>query len=166
MKRLSRAIRFDAGFTIVELVIALVIVAVLTGLVIVTLLGMQQTDDIDRAAQQVYDDLIFMRSRAITVNANHRANFLGTTRWRLEVFNSTTSAWDAVSETRNMPSNVSMTAASLANAGTNLNATPRGLYSFLNGALGVPFLTIMALGTSKTKSINVYVGGALDIKSP
>jgi hypothetical protein len=59
-----------------------------------------------------------------------------------------------------------MTAASLTNAGTNLNATPRGLYTFLNGALGVPFLTIMALGTSKTKSINVYVGGALEIKSP
>ena len=156
----------ERGFTMIEILIVVAIIVLLAGLTIATILGMQHSDDISRGAQQIYDDLITIRSRAITMNTNHRINFLSTSQWRLEAYNSTTTNWDVVSDLRRMPLNTYLTNESYNNALTNLNATPRGLFNFLNGKSGEPFVTIMAMGTSNVKLVNVYVGGAVEIKNP
>ncbi|MFH1018973.1 MAG: type II secretion system protein [Pseudomonadota bacterium] len=165
MARFLKIRRLAAGFTMVELIIALVIVAILCTVTVVTLSGLQKKDDVDRATQMIYDDLIFIRSQAISLNSDHRINFLSTTQWRIEAYNSATSTWNATSATRSMPTNTYLTSDSAANASTNLNATPRGLFTFLNGAQGLPYVSITALGVSKIKNINVAVGGAVEIKT-
>ena len=65
-----------------------------------------------------------------------------------------------------MPPDTYLTSATFVNAGSNLSATPRGLFTFANSATGTPYVTVTGLGAPKTKSINVFVGGALELTIP
>jgi Tfp pilus assembly protein FimT len=147
-----------------EIVIVLVIIATLTSIFIATMMGLRSGDAIDRAAQSVYDDLIYIRSRAVSANQNHRLNFTSTSQWAVQMYNGT--AWSSVAPTRTMPGNTFLTNASYTNAGSNVEATPRGLFTFNNNASGRPYVVVTGTGTSKTKTVNVEVGGALEITSP
>ena len=62
-----------------------------------------------------------------------------------------------------MPSDTHLTTTTFANAGSNLQATPRGLFQLVAGAVGTPYVTVETLGYDKTKSIKVDIGGALEI---
>ncbi len=151
------------GFTLTEIALTLAIIGIVSGLVIATLTGSLSRDDVDRATQGIYDDLIYMRSRAISTNLNHRLNFTADNQWKIESQDATTLVWSAVTDTRKMNTNTNLTSTTYTNAGTNLWATPRGLYSFQGSSSGAPYVTITTLGAGKTKSINVDVGGAVDI---
>lgn len=149
----------------IELIVVLVIIATMAGIFIATLSGTRSGDNIDRGAQSIYDDLILIRSRALSANTNHRLNFSSQTSWKIQMYNSTTSSWDDVGEVRNMPGDTYLDTASFSNAGSNLVATPRGLFEF-NGANGRPYVTVTGLGATKTKSVWVEAGGAIALKIP
>jgi Tfp pilus assembly protein FimT len=152
--------------SLTEIVVVLTIVAILAGIFIATLLATKTGDFIDRGAQAIYDDLIQIRSRALSANTDQRISFASTTSWRIQAYNTVTSAWDNVGDIRTMPPDTYLTSATFANAASNLQASPRGLFTFLNSATGAPFVTVTGLGATKTKSIYVYVGGALELKIP
>ena len=139
----------------------LAIIATLAAVMVSNLSGTKSKDSVDRATQQIYDELVYIRSRAISTNANHRINFLTDDTWKVEQFDG--SSWVDSSSVKNFPSNTNLTSTTFANAGSNLEATPRGLFE-LNGADGDPFVTFEGLGYSRTKSINVDVGGAISIE--
>ena len=156
----------NAGVTLIEIVIAGIIVAVLTVAFAATWMGSKTADHINRAAQQIYDDLIAIRSRAISVNAVHRLNFINDSQWQLEFYNEGTSAWETYGSTvRSMHSTVNLTAATLTNAAANLEAETSGLYNFQNSATGDPYVTIEGSGYSYTRSIVVAVGGAIEFET-
>jgi Tfp pilus assembly protein FimT len=165
MKRHFRRIPVS-GLSLVEVVVVLSIIAVLGGIFIGTLLATKTGDFIDRGAQQVYDDLIQIRSRSLTANTDHRLYFLSTKTWKLQSWNATSSTWTDLGDVRQMPPDTYLTSATFANAGSNLSATPRGLFSFANSATGSPYVTVTGLGAPKTKSINVFVGGAIELTIP
>ena len=161
---LNSQIMKKRGFTLIETMLVLAIIGVLGGVFMLSLTGLKGGDSIDRGAQSIYDDLIFIRGRAISANQNHRLNFYSTSAWALQAFNGTT--WSNISTNRTMPTSTFLTNTSQANASTNIEATPRGLYSFNNSATGTPYVVISGTGTSKTKSINLYVGGAIELQTP
>jgi Tfp pilus assembly protein FimT len=158
------------GFSTVEVIVVMCIVGILAGIFFVTMVGTKTGDHIDRAVQEIYNDLLLIRSRSVSTNRDHRINFTSSTQWNLQSYDSTNGNWEAVGETRTMPTDVMLKdgtgAGTLQNAGSNLQSSPRGLFTFLNNAQGEPFVTIKAFGTSKTKSLYVYVGGAIELKTP
>jgi prepilin-type N-terminal cleavage/methylation domain-containing protein len=156
----------DRGVSMVELVIALTIVAILAGVFIASIVGLKSSDNIDRVAQQIYNDLLTIRSAAITQNRNQRINFASAGQWRIEAFNAPTNAWIPMGDVRYAPTDTYLTSSSYQNALSNLEATPRGLFQFNSGAIGAPFVVVTGLGTSKTKSINVHVGGEIELRTP
>jgi prepilin-type N-terminal cleavage/methylation domain-containing protein len=156
----------DRGLSLVELVTVLTIVAVLVGIAIATLRGSQTGDYIDRGTQLIYDDLVLIRSRALSTNTDHRLMFLTSATWKVQAYDVATSGWADVGERHEMPTNTYLTSATFTNAGLNLQASPRGLFTFLNGATGSPYVTVTGLGATKTKSLYVFVGGAIEVKTP
>jgi prepilin-type N-terminal cleavage/methylation domain-containing protein len=154
------------GLTLIEIVVVLTIVAVLVTIFVANLAGTKSQDHIGRGIQMVYDDLITIRSRALSTNADHRMNFLSTTQWKIQSYDTVAANWVDVGDERIMPADTYLTSSTFTNAGTNLQAAPRGLFTFLNGATGTPYVTVSGLGAATTKSIYVYVGGALEFKVP
>jgi prepilin-type N-terminal cleavage/methylation domain-containing protein len=153
------------GFTIFELLITLAIVGILTGTFVATWMGSKATDEIDRTAQRIYDDLVYMRSRAISVNQLHRMNFTSDSSWQLEEYDEVATTWSIVDEVRNMHPDINLTSITFANAGANLEAATSGLYAFQGSAVGTPFVTLESSSSSNTKSIIVAVGGALEFQT-
>jgi type II secretory pathway pseudopilin PulG len=158
----------ERGISLVEIVVVLTIVAALVGLAIATLSGTKRQDNVDRAAEVVYQDLIQMRSKAISTGKTHRLRWTSDTQWLLELYDDTlsTPAWVQMGPGRQMPSDTYLMSGSLVNAGSNLEATSRGIFQFQNGKTGTPYITIEGLGVSRTKSFYVYTGGAIEIKTP
>jgi prepilin-type N-terminal cleavage/methylation domain-containing protein len=161
-----RFVKKPNGFSLIEVIVTLVIVAILTTVFVATLAGSKQGDKIDRATQMIYDDLILIRSRAVSTNADHRLSFSSATAWAIQQYNPATTSWVNVGAPRTMPSDTWLTSTAFTNAGSNLAATPRGLFTFASGATGNPYVTIAGFGTSRTKSVNVFLGGALDVQTP
>lgn len=148
----------------IELIVVLVIIGILGTAVVGTLMGSRSSDSIDRATQSIYNDLVFMRMRAVSTNLTHRIRFISTTTWQLESYNSGTATWSAIASPRNMPTSTYATSATYTNAGSNLQAQANGLYSFQGGSTGTPFVTITD-GSAKSKSVVVAVGGAISIEN-
>lgn len=156
----------NRGFTLTEIMVVLGIVAILASVFIATLAGSKGADNVDRVVQQIYDDIISMRSKAVSANKNHRINFLSKTSWKTEYYEDTTNTWIQVGEARSMPGDTYLTDSSFTNAGSNLQATPRGLFVFGGTTIGTPYITVNGLGATTTKSLHVYVGGAIDKQTP
>ena len=156
--------RSGSAFTLVEVIVVMAIIAVVASVFIVTLAGLKKTDQIDRTSQQIYDDLIYIRSRAVSTNLNHRLNFYSTTAWALEAYNGST--WSNIATNRQMTTNVWLANNTQTTASTNVEATPRGLFTLNNGITGQPYVTVGGMGTSKLKSIWVHVGGAIEFRTP
>ena len=152
------------GYSLVEMMVVLGIILAITGAFIVTLAGARSKDKVDQVAQLITNDLLQIRSLSLSANVNFRLNFTALTSWRVEKQNG--AAWDIYSDTRMMPSDTYLTSASLTNAAANLYATPRGLFSFQGSATGIPYVTITGLGITQTKSLNVYIGGAIEKVTP
>lgn len=150
-----------SGFTLVEIIIALVIIVTVGALFIASLGGAKSGDNIDRAAQLVYNDLVYMRMKAVSTNQTYRLSFPSNNQWKIEYYDTASSTWVQEGETRNTPSLSYFTSTSLANAASNLEATASGLYRFQNSATGTPYITAAATGLTKSKSVIVAVGGAL-----
>jgi Tfp pilus assembly protein FimT len=159
----------DRGISLIEIVVSLVIVAVLTTVFIITLSGLKAGDNIDRATQSVQDDVVFVRSRAVSTNRNHRIRFTSTTAWVIEANVVGTSNWEQVGDVRQMPLDTYLDdntwQNSLNNGTWEIEATPRGLFQMEGGtqAISEPYVTVTALGASRTKSLTVAVGGAISI---
>ncbi|MFH1262612.1 MAG: prepilin-type N-terminal cleavage/methylation domain-containing protein [Pseudomonadota bacterium] len=149
------------GVTLVEVVVVLTIVAVLLTVFIATLRGTESGDYISRGTQQIYDDLILIRSRALSTNADHRMTFQNVTSWKIQQYDTDTATWTDIGDIRNMPSDTYLAAL----PSIVITATPRGM--FLN-ALGSSsaFVTITGLGAARTKSIYIFPGGAIELKTP
>jgi prepilin-type N-terminal cleavage/methylation domain-containing protein len=156
------------GFSLVETIVALVIVGVLAGIGVVSIVAMRKQDSVDRASGQVQQDLLTIRSQAIASGKLHRLRWISDTQWVLERYDDTlaTPAWVQTGDIHRMPNDIYLMSGSLANAGSNLEATPRGTYQFQNGKTGTPYLTIEGVGVSRTKSFYVYTGGAIEIRTP
>ena len=152
------------GFSLVEMLVVLIIISGLVVAAITTLSGLKSKEKVDIVAQSIMNDLIQIRSRALTTNQAYRMSFITTTSWRLQRNNSGT--WIDDSDVRNMPADTFITSASLTNAGSNLEASARGLYGFVGAASGSPYVTISGVGVSQTRSIHVYIGGAIEKQTP
>jgi len=152
------------GFSLVEIMLTLAIAGGVLALFVMNLSGLKSIDKADQAVQAITTDLLQMRSMALSKNVDYRINFLTTSSWRLE--RNDLGTWVVVTDTRYMPSQTYLTSATFANAGLNLWATPRGLYTFNNGAIGTPFVTVTGIGVTQTRSLNVYVGGAIEKVTP
>jgi type II secretory pathway pseudopilin PulG len=152
----------------VEVVVVLTIVATLVSLAIITLSGTRSQDSVDRAADTVYQDLIQMRSKAISTTKTHRIRWISDTQWAVEFYDDTlsTPAWLQTGPNRQMPNDTYLMSGSFANAGSNLEATSRGIFQFQNGKTGTPYITIEGRGVTRTKSFYVYTGGAVEIRTP
>ncbi len=150
------------GFTLVETMMVVTIIGILAGLTVVTLAGLRNKDALSRATQQIYDDLLLMRGRAVATSKTHRLRFLSDTSWVMEDYDT---SWVATGGTRNMPANTNLMSGSLTNAGSNLEATSRGIFQFQGGATGSPYVSLESRGVSQTKSIYVYTGGAIEIRT-
>jgi type II secretory pathway pseudopilin PulG len=162
----KNAVKFVRGMTILETVIVLMIVAVLASVMIITLSGMRAKDNVDRGAQSIQDDLLFIRSRAVSTSAMHRLNFTSTIEWKIEMYSAgPPETWTQVGDIRRMPQDTYLTQDTFTNAGVNLRATSRGLFDFLPGATGDPYVTVTGLGATQNKSLNVDVGGAIEVKN-
>ncbi|MCB0308047.1 MAG: type II secretion system protein [Bdellovibrionales bacterium] len=155
------------GFTLTELMVTMVIIGTLCGLLIATILGMRGKDAISNTAQMIYDDLITIRSRAVATARVHRIRFISDTSWVKEYYESTNSppSWVQMGDIRHMPNDTNLIAGALDNAGGNLESTARGLFQFQNGASGTPYVSLEAKGSTQTKSIYVYTGGAIEIRT-
>ena len=127
------------GFTMIEVVITLLIVGILTTVFLITMAGSRSQDKVDRAIQSIYNDLLYIRSRAVSVNRDHRMNFTSSSQWKLESFNDVIANWEQVGDIRTMPGDTNLTTDAFTNAGSKLEATTRGLYSF-NGATSEPYI--------------------------
>jgi prepilin-type N-terminal cleavage/methylation domain-containing protein len=157
--------RSGRGFTLVEIMISLVIVVLMSAAFFVTFTGLTATDEIDRAAASLQEDLLLARSRAISSSVNQRISFLSTTQWRLQQYDDSAGTWVSFGNVRTMPLDTMLTDASYSNAMSNLVATPRGLYDLQGGATGEPYATVRSTKSTKMKSLNVAVGGAIEIKN-
>jgi Tfp pilus assembly protein FimT len=153
-----------AGFTIIEIIIALFIVVMLTGFFLYGIIGMRSSDKVDRGAQLVYNDIIYIRSRAISTNLTYRINFTSTTDWQVQVYDDGTATWN-LDKSNSMPADAWLTADALTNAADNLEATPNGLFVFQDSMVGEPYITVGATGESKTKAIEIFVGGAVSLEN-
>lgn len=158
---------FRSGFTLVEIMMALAIISILAGATIATIAGMRQKDTLTRGTQLIYDDLLLIRAQAVSTAKTHRIRFTSDTSWLLEFYDTTlsTPAWVQRGGARNMPGDTNLMTGSLANAGSNLEATGRGLFQFQNNATGTPYISIESRGASQTKSLYVYTGGAVEIRT-
>ncbi|MFH1263025.1 MAG: prepilin-type N-terminal cleavage/methylation domain-containing protein [Pseudomonadota bacterium] len=158
----------NRGFSLVEVIVTVTIIAGLLGLGVATLSGLRQRDSLDRASSLVYDDLILIRSKAIAVGKTHRIRWTSETQWVLEYYDDTLfpASWVQFSQNRQMPNDIYLMTESFSNAGSNLEATARGIYQFQNGKTGSPYLTIEGVGVARTKSFYVYTGGAIEIRTP
>lgn len=155
------------AFSLVEILVALTIIGIVSTMFIASIYTGALGDNISRAANAIYGDLVFMRMRAVSLNTRHRIHFTSTTEWRVEMATGLSSPydWEVVGSYRRMPNDTYLTSAAYANAATSLEAKPNGLYEFQGGATGAPFATIQGLGIEKTKSIQVAAGGAVQITS-
>lgn len=152
---------FLKGVTLVELMVALGIVATLAVLFVTNFTGLRQRDNISKAGQMLLDDILYIRSRSISTNSVHRISFTSNSQWRIEQGNGA-GTWTVVSDVRRMPPDTNLTSTIYPAKATGLEATSRGLFN-LNSLSGVPFYTIESLGVSGTKSINIDVGGAIEM---
>ena len=163
MVRLRKTLPVTSGFTLVEIMIVIAIIITLGAIFIVTLAGLGSKDNVDRATQAIYDDLIYIRGRAISTNRVLRLNFSSSSQWKVESQDPTTLVWSQIGDVRKMPGDTYLIPSALTNAGSNLTATPRGIYQFSGtSTINNPYVTVTSLGATRTKSINVDVGGAID----
>ena len=161
----SKRISCPTGFTLVEVIITLAILGVLAGIFVGALRGLQSGDSIDRGATLIYNDLLIIRSRALSTNQNHRLNFSSKYAWAIEYYDDATTSWVQSGGNRTMPTDTYLTDSSFTNAGANLYATPRGLFEFQGITVGTPYVKVTGLGASRFKSIYVDVGGAISIQN-
>ncbi|MCB0327055.1 MAG: prepilin-type N-terminal cleavage/methylation domain-containing protein [Bdellovibrionales bacterium] len=150
------------GFSMIELLITMVVIIGLISGTILSLGGLQDKDELDQAATQISNDLLFIRSKSVSSITEYRVNFTSETEWQVEFYDDATSTWTLQGTVRSLPSGIELTDESLVNVGSNLVATPRGIFEFQNGADGDPFLILE--GNSKNISISVDSGGTVEKK--
>jgi len=153
------------GFTIVEIMLSVTIAGILALSFMGAIVGLKSRDNIDRATTQIMNDVLMIRSRAISTGQSHRIRFQNSTSWLIERFDAaiTPNAWVVASEVRYLPRQTSLMAGSFENAASNLEASSRGVYVFQNSGNGSPYVSIEATGETKTKSLHISVGGAVEV---
>lgn len=159
--RINCAPSFRRAFTLIEVIVVLVVVSTLAASFVFSSAGSRSADEMDRAVQLIFDDIIMMRSSSISTNKQYRMNFISQTQWVLQYYDSVSSSWVNVSATKTMPSETFLSTASFANAGANLEASSRGIF-VLNGASGEPYVTVEHAHSIVTRSIKVAIGGAIE----
>ncbi|MCB1197757.1 MAG: type II secretion system protein [Bdellovibrionota bacterium] len=156
---------FHDAFSLVEVLISLVIIGILAAVYVGVFTGLSGDDKVDRIAQLIFNDLVNIRTKSLSYSKDYRINFVSDDSWTVEYYDDDTTSWVQEGETRLMDTETYLTSSSYANAGSNLQSTPRGLFEFQSGASGNPYVTVTRDGSNKVKSLYVAVGGSITIRS-
>ncbi|MEZ4705474.1 MAG: hypothetical protein R3A11_09855 [Bdellovibrionota bacterium] len=146
----------------IELLVVMIAITVVLGGTMMTLSKLEEKDDLDQAAQLISNDLLFIRSKSVSSITEYRLNFTSKTQWQVEFYDDASGSWVVHGSLREMPVGIGLTDESLTNVGSNLVATPRGIFEFQNGADGDPFMILES--STKNVSISVDTGGAIEKK--
>ncbi|HLG20767.1 MAG TPA: GspH/FimT family protein [Bdellovibrionota bacterium] len=167
--QMDRITKISLGMSLIEIIIVMVIVAALASVFIITMLGSKSGDSVDRATQAIHDDIVLIRSRAISTNRVHRISFSSSSDWTVGANITGTANWEQVGDVNRMPVDTYLDNATWTTAlGTGakwLESTPRGLFQFSSGAIPAPYVIVTGLGATRTKTITVDVGGAISIEN-
>jgi prepilin-type N-terminal cleavage/methylation domain-containing protein len=98
-----------AGFTLIEILVVMAVIAILAGLTVPILAGAMDRYYIISAGQQVASTIRATRFQAVARNRNTRVRFDSPAagQYQSEVWNTVTLAWDSLREAQNLPRDVS-----------------------------------------------------------
>ena len=148
------------AFTLVELVITMVIVTILAAAGFVAYNSLAQKRALQAEANLVKEDIYLMQSKAITNLKLHRFYILSSTTYKIQEYNTLTSAWVDTVASRTLTSPVTFTG--YTGKETKLHYQANGLPLF-NGASTTPFFTLTHGSTTDTKDFNIDSSGVVNI---
>jgi prepilin-type N-terminal cleavage/methylation domain-containing protein len=103
-----RAMRHTAGFTLIEVLMVVALVSILAAVTVPILAGAMDRYAVVSAGQQVASTIRTVRFQAISRNSSVRVRFDSPAagQYHAEVWNETTTTWDALGEVRYLPSGI------------------------------------------------------------
>lgn len=148
------------GFTLLEIIIGMVVIGILATAGTVTLTGLLQRNSLQKGTDMLRNDVIFMRSRAVSILKTHRLTLLSNSSYVVEQYDSAAATWSYVTLVRNLPVNVVIRAYDVTNKASSLEFPSNGLPNF-NGKAADPFYTVIYTLTDERKGIYIEPGGAI-----
>lgn len=149
MKRVKKS-----GFSLMEVLVAMAIVAIAAAVAIPSLQGLFARERLLRAADQMKTDIVYLKTRSITNIRRHRLKLLTASTYRLEQWSGT--AWTTVGATKTLPVNITFRTYDLTNKSVSLEFQTNGLPLF-NGANSSPFLTVIEMPSGVDRR-GIYIG--------
>jgi prepilin-type N-terminal cleavage/methylation domain-containing protein len=151
------------GFTIIELIVALGITAILLSLGTISIMSLLQKENLAKGTDMMKQDILAMRSRAVSVLKVHRLIFESDRTYRVQECDDIDCASpEDITELRHLPSDIRIRNFDLTNKPKHLQFKTNGLPEF-NGASASPFVTLYNATTDARKGITVQTGGAVSI---
>ena len=135
------------GFTLIEVIITMIIIAVVTTVAIITVSGIMPTYKLSRGTRSVYNNMVMAKSKAVSLNRNYRLNFLDSTSFKLQWENTSVIpvVWVDDGDVLSISLPISRVATSpidyLANAAVNLQLNSRGMLDIPGGITIDPFVS-------------------------
>lgn len=139
---------------------ALLISAIVASVALFTLASLQKKDNLVKGITLLQEDIISMRSRAISLHRTHRLRILSANSFVIQEYNTTTAVWSNISLTRSMPSGIVIRTYDVTNKPTSLEFDGTGLPNF-NGVENLPFATVIESVTDDRKGLYIEAGGAI-----
>ena len=151
------------GFTVIELVVALAISALLISLGTFSLMSLIQKENLSKGTDMLKQDILAMRSRAVSILKVHRLYIRSNTTYVIQECDDLTCASPIeITAVRNLPSDIKIRSYDVANKATKLQFKTNGLPEF-NSASSTPFVTLYDSVTDERKGIIVQTGGAVSV---
>lgn len=156
------------GYTLIELIVTMIIIALVTTVAIVTISGIMPTYKLSRATRSVYNNMVMAKSKAVSLNRTYRLNFLSATSFKLQWQNTSVFpiVWEDEGDVTLFPSDIEIATSPIdyfINAGTNLMLNSRGMLDIPGGVTIDPFIVLRNTVTGEEKSITVNYGGNITI---
>ncbi len=156
-----------SGLTLIEVVITLLIIGVMAGAIVMTMSGQLPRYRLSRGIRLFYNHIISVKSRAVSLTKTYRLNVVDEKNFKFQYREGAN--WIDEGPVYTLPSDVEVSQSPfdyIANSGTNLEFTSRGMLNILSGAQTVPFLALVNTQSNEMKEIEVNIGGNIKIVTP